>query len=140
MNKLVVIGVGSPYAEDDLAWKIIDALKRRTFARPGWMVELIKSDRPGVGLLELLKKGDAVVLIDAMSSGARPGMVRHLARHELRSLCGSLSSHDLGVAETLALGERLQLLPPRLQLIGVELTDKPSVAMIDRISTMIANA
>lgn len=137
MNSLVVIGVGSPFGDDALGWDVIEALRRRRIAKPGWVVDLVTADRPGVNLLELLRERDAAVLIDAMSSGAEPGTVRLLERSELARCCGRCSGHELGVAEALALGEKLQALPPKLRLIGVELASELTPDLLSRIVRLL---
>jgi hydrogenase maturation protease len=133
VNSLVVVGVGSPFGDDALGLDVIDALRRRRFFKPGWVIELVKADRPGVQLLELLRERDAAVLIDAMSSGAEPGTVRLLARSELARYCPNYSSHDWGIAQVLALGDKLQVLPTKLDLVGVELGSELTEALLTRI-------
>lgn len=137
MNSLVVVGVGSPFGDDALGLDVIDALRRRRIVKPGWVIELVKADRPGVHLLELLRERDAAILIDAMSSGAEPGTVRLLARSELARYCQAYSSHELGVADVLALGDKLQVLPSKLELVGVELTSELTEALLTRIVRLL---
>ena len=120
MRRAVVVGVGSPFAGDDLGWRAAAALREGGFAVPGHETEYVCSDRPGVGLLALMEGRELAILLDAMCSGAPPGSVRRLRRAELARLPVQHSSHGLGVAEALALGERLDLLPPRLLLLGIE--------------------
>lgn len=136
MSSLLVVGVGSPFGADTLGWDVVDALRQRRIVKPGWAIELTMADRPGLHLLELLRGRDAAVLIDAMSSGARPGTVRLLERSELAQ-CHSYSSHALGVAEVLKLGEKLQALPPVLRLIGVEMASELTNDVLRRIVRLL---
>jgi hydrogenase maturation protease len=136
VSSLLVVGVGSPFGADTLGWEVIDALRRRRVGKAGWVVELTTADRPGIHLLELLRGRDAAVLIDAMFSGAEPGTVRLLERSEL-ARCQRYSSHALGVAEVLNLGEKLQALPPVLRLIGVEVASELTDDVLKRISRLL---
>jgi len=78
-----------------------------------------KADRPGPGLLERIREQDAVVIIDAMRSGEKPGTLRFIQLSELEHLEQPLSGHAMGVAEALALGRKLELLPARLHILGL---------------------
>jgi len=61
-----------------------------------------------------------VILIDAMQAGLEPGSVRALSPEELIASAHPPSSHDLGLAETLALARALGCMPACLHVIGVE--------------------
>ena len=118
MRRLAVVGVGSPFGEDTLGWQAVDALTG-TLDWPGWQVRYDKADRPGTRLLELFGDADAAVLLDALLAGDTPGRVRLVQPEELALLGDRTSSHALGVAEVLALGDRLGMLPERLWIIGL---------------------
>jgi hydrogenase maturation protease len=63
-----------------------------------------------------------VIVIDGIQSGAPPGTLRKVARDQLAPTAAHpASGHSFGLADTLTLGQALQLLPPRLTLIAVEL-------------------
>ena len=66
-----------------------------------------------------------MILIDAMRSGVPAGSIRSINRDQLERYGERLSSHALGVAEMLALGEKLGDLPDRLWLIGIEVGGAP---------------
>jgi hydrogenase maturation protease len=112
-----IIGVGSSAAGDDLGWAAIAALEEAGLDR---YADLLSLDRPGPALLDYLDGGSRVILIDAMQAGLAPGSVRTLSSAELIATAHPPSSHDLGVAETLALAGALGCLPARLFVIGVE--------------------
>ncbi len=118
--KQAVVGVGSPFGEDSVGWRVIDQLQPLL---GGGAVELIKVDRPGVSLLEIMSDYQWVVLVDAVTDAAEDIVV--LDQAALVDLSnGSLSSHAVGVAETIALGVALAQLPEHLCCIGVSLSRK----------------
>lgn len=120
---LKIIGVGSPMGDDDIGWRVIDALSVAEWLHP-WMgrgVELISLDRPGVALLEELGGAEQVVVIDAMVSGREPGTVAYFKWPFSIEEAGLLSSHGFGLGEALRLGQALGSLPPKLGVWGVEI-------------------
>lgn len=125
-DRVRVIGLGSPFGVDSVGWRVAQALGARLGVDPaagrvrlaGREVEVEMADRPGTELLRRFDGACWVVLIDAALDGE--GLwPRWLHREELRDLAMSCSSHDLGVAETLALGEVLGALPERLSILGI---------------------
>jgi len=117
---LRVVGLGNPYAGDDsVGLEIVNRLR----ARGDCECELLALPQAGVELVEALGNVEAVLFIDAVSSGLPAGTL-HLvplpsAKVEPRVLA-SLSSHGWGLAETLKLMEALGRPSPRLALLGVE--------------------
>ncbi len=114
-----IIGIGSPVAGDDLGWLAIDWLRNAGVDRHA---ELLTLDRPGPGLLDHLQPDARVILIDAMEAGLPAGTLRELALDDLLAQARPPSSHDLGLAETLALAQALEVLPRQLHLIGIQMT------------------
>ncbi|TVP81870.1 hydrogenase maturation protease [Thioalkalivibrio sp.] len=112
-----IIGVGSPVTGDDLGWAAIAALKE---AGLDHVAELLFLDRPGPALVDHLQGRDRVILIDAMQAGLVPGSVRALSHEELIVSAHPPSSHDLGLAEALALARALDCIPAHLHVIGIE--------------------
>jgi hydrogenase maturation protease len=119
--RLVLIGIGSPFGDDTLGWQLVDALAARGLRLAGWDVSFSRADRPGPSLLDRLQAQDAAIIIDAMHLGGSHGSVRLVQRDELEASGSLLSGHALGVAETLELGEKLGMLPPRLEILGIEM-------------------
>jgi hydrogenase maturation protease len=122
-----IIGIGSPFGEDQAGWDAVDALAEEAWVQArlaaGTLV-LEKLDRPGMTLLDHLRGHAHVILIDAvLSAEHRPGTWLALQREELALLASPASSHGIGVAEALAMGEALGLLPETLEIRGVVVTD-----------------
>jgi hydrogenase maturation protease len=132
MSAPVVVGVGSPFGGDRAGWAVVTRLGDLDGVR----VESL--DRPGPALLNALADATAAVVVDAVRSGAEPGTLHRLtALHQLPA-AGPTSSHGLGLAEALALGERLEQLPPWV-VIGVEVDAEalPSDAALDRAAEAV---
>ncbi|MEJ2453524.1 MAG: hydrogenase maturation protease [Candidatus Thiodiazotropha sp.] len=110
-----ILGVGSPFGADRLAWDAIDHLSGMDLGE----VELVKLDRPGSGLLAYFNGVEQLILLDAVLLDTEPGGVSLLDPGQLDGLPSATSSHGFGVAQALELGQRLGCLPGRLQLVGI---------------------
>ena len=117
-----IIGIGSPFGDDRMGWHIVEALERDAYLSrfPRQHLSFIKADRPGAGLLDLMRGASLVILVDAMKSGAAPGSVKRLEAPELENISAPLSSHGFGVASALSLARVLDDMPARLVVYGIE--------------------
>lgn len=131
-HRLCVVGVGNPFASDDgVGPEVVRRLAAeyqsgsgRGVARDAPPVMFVTLEQAGVELIDLMDRCDALILIDAVSSGAPPGAIH---REEWRP--GALdsrgieraSSHGLGVREILSLANAMERLPARVVLWGIEL-------------------
>lgn len=125
-NPVTVLGVGSPYGDDQVGWKVIEALcQSEGFA--GLSEDTVaahKCDRPGSQLVEYFKDAQATIIVDAVHSGAPPGTVHRLKLSDLDTGASSelLSSHGFGLADALALAKSLGALPNRVVIYGIEIS------------------
>lgn len=118
VSKTAVIGVGSPFGEDNIAYRVIESLKQDRTVK----IHLDYYDRPYWHLLECMKPFDTVHLVDAIVSHQPPGTLhRYEDIHAFQVNQQSLSSHGWGLADTLLLGEALGQLPSKLIIHGIEI-------------------
>ena len=75
-----------------------------------------------VGLIEDWTGADAVIVVDAVSSGAPPGTIHRLTplSEPIPAALAQGSTHAFGLAETIELARTLDRLPPRLTVYGIE--------------------
>lgn len=124
MSRIRILGVGSPAGDDRAGWLVADALfKSDSLQLAGVTIE--KLDRPGVSLIPLLAQADWVMLIDAMQCHPvqpciEPGQVHHFDALSWPDYRHGLSSHGLGVIESLTLARELGEWPDRFDLFGIE--------------------
>lgn len=119
---IVVIGMGNPLRRDDgVGWSV--ARRLEAMVPPGVEVCI---HRGGLALIDTWQGASAVVVIDAISSGAPAGTmsrfdasVQPLPQH-LRATC---STHDFGLNEAIELARAMDQLPNRFIVIGVEGAD-----------------
>ena len=111
-----VLGIGSPWGDDQAGWLTVDALLGL-----GVDAALEKLDRPGAQLIDRLQSASWIILADAMQGGGQPGEIRHFGLDDWPAYGGGLSSHGFGVLDALSLAQALGCLPARLDLYGIEI-------------------
>lgn len=143
MNKIAVIGVGSSFVDDHIAYEVIQLLQQALLPS----VTLQYYDRPGWYLLEYMQGFDTVHLIDAIISNQPIGTLhRYEGIEYFQTQNTLLSSHSFGLAETLLLGKTLNQLPAQLIIHGIEIAidhsdvntlKKACLALVNRIQQEI---
>lgn len=120
MKPLRVLGLGSPFGDDQLGWRVIAELERSSLiADRRDTVELLALDRPHATLLGHLAGAELVILVDAVVGDVAPGTILEYQDIEAIDTPGSLSTHGWGLAASLQLAAVLGQLPPRWHLFGV---------------------
>jgi hydrogenase maturation protease len=120
--RVFIVGVGSPFGDDRAGWVAADMLSASPLVtRWAGAVHVSHCDTPASLLLQDYGAADALVVIDAVASGAPPGTVQRLCGAELGHAGAPWSSHGLHIADVLALGQAMHALPPQVLLYGVEL-------------------
>jgi hydrogenase maturation protease len=115
---VTIIGLGSPFGDDRVGWRVAEALGPCLSAKQASILSL---DRPGPALLEALAGRSEVILIDAAATGTAPGTLYRLGDVAMAGTLESVSSHDLGPLQILRLGRALGMLPPRLDLYVISI-------------------
>jgi len=118
-----VIGIGQSFRGDDGAGLAAVACWAETYPETASQIRVELAESPGVGLLHLIEDAGFAILVDAVQSGAAPGTIHTLKEGDLATfLEGTHSAHGWGLAETLALGRKLDpdSLPETIAILGIE--------------------
>jgi len=117
---ILIIGIGNEYRKDDGVGRVIAQELTRSTLPSG--TSIVEVNGEGAALMETWEGADAVILIDAVSSGAAPGTVHRLNAHRqpIPSQFLNCSTHAFGVAEAIEMARVLNRLPPRVVLYGIE--------------------
>ncbi|CAN5257328.1 hydrogenase maturation protease [soil metagenome] len=117
--RTLVIGIGHPDRGDDAAGRLV-AAQLATVAPAD--VRIVQTDGEAGKLIDLLAQADQVVIVDAGLSGARPGTI-----HRLDAVAGAMprpmfamSSHAIGLVESIELARTLGTLPARCLVLAIE--------------------
>ena len=116
---IVLIGVGNEYRGDDgVGLVALRELSKKEFPNTRY----IESNGDGADLLEAWTDASTVILIDAVSSKAVPGMIYRFdaLASPIPATFSSQSTHAFGVAEAIELARTLHQLPLRLIVYAIE--------------------
>jgi len=113
-----VIGVGNPFRCDDG----IGPLVAREVKKRVPHLEVMEASGEGAELMELWAGAETVIVIDAVSSEAKPGVIYRFEAHReaLPAFLFSGSTHRFGVAQAVELARALGKLPKRVIVYGIE--------------------
>lgn len=116
---MLILGTGNPLRGDDAAG--LHAARRLRGRLPA-SVAVVEREGDLAAALDIWKDHDAVVVIDAMRSGGRPGTIVRLRAHETPLPAGFArsSTHAVGLAEVVELGRVMQTLPASVIVYGIE--------------------
>jgi hydrogenase maturation protease len=116
---VLIIGVGNPYRRDDAAGLVV---ARRLLEAARGSVTVREQSGEGMALIEAWEGARAVIVIDAVHSGAPAGTIYRVDAHAENIPAGWFhwSTHALNVAEAIELARALKRLPPRLIVLGIE--------------------
>ena len=129
-QSVLVLGLGSPFGMDRLGWQVIKALESLNL---GEHVSFAILDRPGPRLISYFDQAECVILVDAVVGTGSQGQLCCLGVDEICRMQSHLSSHGFGVAEAVALAQKLGQLPEALFLIGVDIGE--CTTELERIET-----
>ena len=116
---LRVIGIGQEWRGDDAAGLLV----ARRLRPPAPRVTVLESSGSVSDLLAAWQGSAAVILVDAVRGGGRPGGIYRFPVHERplpAELFADASSHAWGLAQAVALGRVLKQLPLYLTIYGIE--------------------
>jgi hydrogenase maturation protease len=116
---LRLIGVGNRWRGDDAAGLVVAARVRAQL--PG-AVDVVEHEGEPIDLIEACAGAQTTWLVDAVCSGAQPGVLHRLDASDrpLPAELFRLSTHRLGLHDALELARALGRLPPRVVVYGIE--------------------
>jgi hydrogenase maturation protease len=135
----LVVALGHPDRGDDAVGRMVaDQLR----VDPPADCAITDVTNP-LDLLDTWAGVDVVVLVDAMDGGGAPGTVSVLADDALESIPAASGTHDLGLADVLAMADSLHRRPARLAVVGIqaatlELGAPVSAAVLDAVPVAAA--
>lgn len=134
-RKTLILGVGNPFRRDDgIGPAVIQRLQADNNLPNG--VDVRDGGTDGLALLDYMQGYDRVLIVDAVDMGLTPGEIRIFSPEEatLHINADALSTHGFGVAEVVALMERLDMRLD-LKILGIQAQD---VAFGDEMSPAVA--
>jgi hydrogenase maturation protease len=119
---VLVLGVGNILRRDDgFADAVLRALEAE--ALPAG-VELFDAGTSAIDLMDVFAGRDKLVVIDAVRGGREPGTLYRFSPEEVEAQALPMNSlHQVGLLETLRLGELVGCKPGEAVVIGVQPAD-----------------
>lgn len=114
MSTPLLIGIGSPYGDDQVGWRVVEAVQ--IAALP---LSAVRCETPVTTLLALLQQNENVILVDAVAYAAPVGTVLCWSGVDVMQAQSAVSTHGFNLASVLALANSLSLLPRSLRVYGV---------------------
>ena len=121
-NKILVLGIGNPFRRDDgIGPAVIHHLQLENNLE---RVDLLDGGIDGLSLINYMKGYEKVLVVDAVDMGMTPGDVQVFSPSEakLTIKADTLSTHGFGLAELIALMEKLEM-KTDLCIIGIQAKD-----------------
>lgn len=118
-SPILLIGIGNDFRSDDsIGLHVIRTLKEKKL--PETM--MVESSGDGAELIELFSTARMAILIDAVSSGRKPGTIYQFEAHKkpVPAQLSFQSTHAFGVGEAIELARVLEQLPPILLVYAIE--------------------
>jgi hydrogenase maturation protease len=119
--RVLIVGIGNTRRGDDAVGLRVARRLQPHGGRGG--IDVLEHDGEPLALLEIWDGARAVVLVDAIRSGAAPGAIARIeasAAAVPASLRSGASTHAIGLAEAIELARALRRLPARVVVFGVE--------------------
>ncbi len=144
---ILVLGIGSPFADDQAGWLVADKLKsvdQLQFKMKIGELVIESENRPGLNLLDWLQRGyQKIYLVDMVKTNlAETGNLYELQAKDIIGFSGMLSSHNLGVSPSLALAEVLGYDISNITFLGIEgelhgVSEEISSAMLAAVESVV---
>jgi hydrogenase maturation protease len=119
-HKTAIIGVGNPLMGDDAAGILV--LKMLIGKRLLRGIEIVDAGTGGMTLLHLLAKYNAVVIVDAVDMGLKPGELRTFSPDDAISLKEKrkFTLHNADILEIIMLAKQLGQCPSKITICAIQ--------------------
>ncbi|MGD9152340.1 MAG: hydrogenase maturation protease [Gammaproteobacteria bacterium] len=120
-NDFLILGVGNIWRRDDgVGIEAIKLLRQESMTN----VDLINGGIDGLSLIDVIKRYQRAIIIDAVDMQLTPGTVKlfDIKEAKIKIKHDALSTHGFGLAEVLGLLEKLGC-KTKIKIIGVQPQD-----------------
>jgi hydrogenase maturation protease len=121
-NATLILGVGNPFRRDDgFGPAVIARLQTDESVHD---VDLLDGGTDGFALMDYMQGYENVLIVDAVNMGSAPGEIKLFSPQEARLsvTADALSTHGFGLAEVIALMDRLGV-QLNMQILGIQAKD-----------------
>jgi len=139
-NELTLVAIGSPHGDDSIAWKLIDRLCDEVIDKN--KITFIKCDRTPFDFWGKVSLPSSIIVLDALwiDSDVGNGQIGRIHVFELiEGECEVMenaglanSSHLIDTVTALKLAQRLDALPQRVEIWGIEIKQRQALRGLSR--------
>jgi hydrogenase maturation protease len=118
-QKFLLLGIGNEFRSDDgIGLIIVRQIQNKQISS----ITVKEATGEGTALMEAWKGYESVILVDAISSGTKPGTILKMeaSKEIVPAKLFHYSTHAFGVAEAIELSREMKLMPPELFVYGIE--------------------
>lgn len=125
---ILVLGLGNPASSDDGLGPVLLQELAKQYRYTGGFIEFVNGGTKGLALLDAMVGRQAVVVLDAVSTGVSPGTISVLEGSDVLRYATSHPASDLegNAGELLATAAFLGDLPSFCYIVGVQPADLSS--------------
>jgi hydrogenase maturation protease len=137
---VLILGIGNILLRDEgVGVRVVEAM-RDTPLPPD--AELADGGTSGANLVDLVADRRKVIVIDALDAEAEPGSVFRLHAEDLMPRRGeSISLHELGLLDTLAMASRLGCAPREVVVFGIQPKEiNPGLSLSSEVQAALPKA
>jgi hydrogenase maturation protease len=131
----IVAGIGSPHGDDQAGWRVAALLARRA-ELPARVIRVHEPTQ----ILEALPGCQQLIIVDACHSGGVAGTILRFTWPDARiATAHRHSTHGVGIADVLRLAEKLDQLPPVVDVLCIEAGNySPGEDVTPRVARAVA--
>ena len=134
---VLVLGIGNILLHDEgIGVYVVEQMQKGGV--PDY-VELLDGGTAGADLLDHICDRQKVIVVDAVEADIEPATILRFTSDNLASNTGqSISLHEFGIADTLAMARQLNCLPKEVIVIGIKPKDiSPGLGLSEKIAGIV---
>lgn len=134
---ILILGIGNILLQDEgVGVRVIEYLQKQ-FVPPG--VELVDGGTAGFDLLDIVADRQAIILIDAIDAGHKPGTIVRFAPEDiLPADSPQLSAHNIDFAQALKMAALLKCAPRKVIIFGIQPASiEPGLELSDTVAPLV---
>lgn len=134
---ILILGIGNILLRDEgTGVRVVEYIQQNTLQNT---IEVVDGGTAGADLIDIMADREKVIIIDAVQAGKPPGTVIRFNESELENIPKSiLSLHDLGIAETLKMVEKINCRPDEVIFFGIQPNDiSPGLELSEEIAEVV---
>lgn len=118
--KTLIVGIGSPFGDDQVGWLVIDKLEKEFSGSDS--ISLFKSKGNGTDWFSEINDHQLLIFIDAVMSGKEIGEISEIDINDSTSIPAipQNTTHSISLADSILMAKNIGMLDIPVRVFGVE--------------------